>query len=43
MTQNIADRHLTCIGEMEKYKILAGKPEAKRPVGKSGSRMEDNI
>jgi hypothetical protein len=28
---------------MEKYKILAGKPEAKRPVGKSGSRMEDNI
>jgi hypothetical protein len=33
-----------CMGEMRnKYNILVGKPEEKRPLGRSKHRWEDNI
>jgi hypothetical protein len=32
------------VGEVRNaYKILVGKPEAKRPLGRSRRRLEDNI
>jgi hypothetical protein len=30
-------------GEINAYKILVGKPERKRPLGRRRSRWEDNI
>jgi hypothetical protein len=30
-------------GEAEAYKILVGKPEGKRPLGRPRRRWEDNI
>jgi hypothetical protein len=38
-------RHVACIGTNEKnsYKILAGKPEGKRPLGRRRRRWENNI
>jgi hypothetical protein len=36
--------HVARIGEMRKaYKILVGKPEGKKPLGRSRRRLEDNI
>jgi hypothetical protein len=36
--------HLARMGEMiNAYKILAGKPEGKRPLGRHGRKYEDNI
>jgi hypothetical protein len=36
--------HLARMGEMiNAYKILAGKPEGKRPLGRYGRKWEDNI
>jgi hypothetical protein len=37
-------RHVADIGEMRnRYKILVGKPEGKRPLGRRRHRWEDNI
>jgi hypothetical protein len=37
-------RHVTCTGEKRNvYRILVGKPEGKRPLGRSRRRWEDNI
>jgi hypothetical protein len=36
--------HVACIGEMRNaYKILVGRPEGKRLLGRLRSRWEDNI
>jgi hypothetical protein len=36
--------HVACTGKMKNtYKILAGKPERKRPLGRPQRRWEDNI
>jgi hypothetical protein len=36
--------HVVCMGEMRNaYKVLVGKPELKRLLGRSRSRWEDNI
>jgi hypothetical protein len=36
--------HVACMGEMRNaYKILLGKPEGQRPLGKPRRRWEDNI
>jgi len=36
--------HVTCMGEMRNaYKILVGRPEVKRPLGRSRRRCEDNL
>jgi len=36
--------HVARMGDMRnKYKILTGKPEGKRPLGKPSRRWEDNI
>jgi len=36
--------HVACMGEMRSvYKILVGKPEGKRPLGRPRRRWEDNI
>jgi hypothetical protein len=36
--------HVARMGEMRiAYKILIGKPEVKRPLGRSRRRREDNI
>jgi hypothetical protein len=37
-------RQIACMGEMRNaYKILVGKPEGKRPLGRPRQRWEDNI
>jgi len=36
--------HVACIGDKRNaYKILVGKPEGKRPLGRFKCRWEDNI
>ena len=36
--------HVACMWERrDVYKVLVGKPEAKRPFGRSRHRQEDNI
>jgi hypothetical protein len=36
--------HVACIGEVRgAYKILVGRPEGKRPLGRPRHRWEDNI
>jgi len=36
--------HVACMEEMRNaYNILVGKPEVKRPLGRSKRRREDNI
>jgi hypothetical protein len=36
--------HVVCMGERRNaYNILVGKPEGKRPLGRSRLRWEDNI
>jgi hypothetical protein len=36
--------HVTCMGEERKvYKVLVGKPEGKRPLGRPRRRWEDGI
>jgi hypothetical protein len=36
--------HVACMGQMRNaYKILAGKPEGRRPLGRPMHRWEDNI
>jgi len=36
--------HIACMGErIGVYKVLVGKPEGKRPLGRSRHRWEDNI
>jgi hypothetical protein len=37
-------RHISCMGEMRNaYKILVGKPDGKRSLGRPRHRWEDNI
>jgi len=37
-------RHVACMGEGRGvYRVLVGKPEGKRPLGKPRCRWEDNI
>jgi hypothetical protein len=37
-------RHVACMGKnMSAYRVLVGKPEGKRPLGKSRRRYTDNI
>jgi hypothetical protein len=31
------------MGKMNAYKVLVGKPEGKRPLGRPGRKLEDNI
>jgi len=36
--------HVACMGEMRSvYRVLVGKPEGKRPLGRPSCRWEDNI
>jgi len=36
--------HVTCMGERRNvYRVLVGKPEGKRPLGRSRNRWKDNI
>jgi hypothetical protein len=36
--------HVACMGEGRGvYRVLVGKPEGKRPLGRPGHRWEDNI
>jgi hypothetical protein len=36
--------HVTCIGEGKGvYRVLVGRPEGKRPLGRPGHRWEENI
>jgi hypothetical protein len=36
--------NVACMGEMSKiYRILVGKPEGKRPLGRPRYRWEENI
>ena len=35
--------HSTYGGEEKAYRVLVGKPEGKRPLGRTGFRWEDNI
>ena len=36
--------HVACVGERNGlYRILVGKPEGKRPLGRPWHRWEDNI
>jgi hypothetical protein len=36
--------HIACMGASRNaYRVLVGRPEGKRPVGKSRRRWEDNI
>jgi hypothetical protein len=35
--------HAARIGEINAYKILVGKPEGKRPLGRAGRRWEHYI
>jgi hypothetical protein len=36
--------HMTCMGEGRGiYRVLVGRPEDKRPLGRSRRRWEDNI
>jgi hypothetical protein len=37
------NRVLRIFGEMSAYRILLGKPEGKRPLGRPRRRLEDNI
>jgi len=37
-------RHVACMGERRGvYRVLVGKPEGKRPLGRPRGRWEDNI
>jgi hypothetical protein len=37
-------RHLACMGEGRGvYRVLVGRPEGKRPLGRPRHRLEDNI
>jgi hypothetical protein len=37
-------RHVACMGQERKvYKVLVGKPEGKRPLGRPRRRWEDGI
>jgi hypothetical protein len=35
--------HVACVVEINIYNILIGKPEGKRPLGRSRSRWKDNV
>jgi len=35
--------NVTRMGERSLYRVLVGKPAGKRPLGRPGSRWEDNI
>jgi hypothetical protein len=36
--------HVTCLGEVRGvYRVMVGRPEGKRPVGRPRHRWEDNI
>jgi hypothetical protein len=36
--------HVACIGNKRTaYKIVVGKPEGRRPLGRTGHRWKDNI
>jgi hypothetical protein len=35
--------YIPCLGEMRNTEVLVGKPDLKRPPGRSSRRWEDNI
>ena len=35
--------HVARIGKIGAYRVLVGKPEGRRPLGRSRSRWKDNI
>jgi len=35
--------HVARMGEVNAYKILVGKPQGKRPLGRHGRKWEDDI
>jgi hypothetical protein len=36
--------HVECVGERKGvYRVLVGKPERKKPLGRHGCRLKDNI
>jgi len=36
--------HVACMGERRvEYRVLVGKPEGRRPLGRPRSRWEDNV
>jgi len=35
--------HVACMGREEVYRVLVGKPEGKRPLGRLRRRWENNI
>jgi hypothetical protein len=37
------ERKCFCTDRRGAYRVLVGKPEGKRPLGRPGSRWEDNI
>ena len=42
--ENGISGHVACMGERRGiYSVLVGKPEGKRPLGRSRRRWEDNI
>jgi hypothetical protein len=42
--KNEIDRHVTHMGERRGvYRVLVGKPEGKKPLGRPRHRWEDNI
>jgi hypothetical protein len=43
MYEDTGLRLFTHAEERKMYKVLAGKPEVKRPLGRSGRRQEDGI
>jgi len=44
MKRNRWAEHVTCMGERRGvHRVLVGKPEGKRPLGRTSRRWEDNI
>jgi hypothetical protein len=42
--KNETGPHVACLGERRGvYKVLVGKPEGKRPLGRPRRRWEDNV
>jgi hypothetical protein len=35
--------HVACLGEVRDAYILVGRPEGRRPLGRPGRRLEENI
>jgi hypothetical protein len=37
------EEHVACMGKMNTYKILVGKPKGKRPLGRLSHNWENNV